>query len=504
MTRAYGGTDNPRKAFRGGNLKPLGLRAASLIFALLGNACSFVAPEIRLSGSATLEREAGTTIESTAFGRVVGGSVAKTGSTVVRTDQAIDCLGKSTDVGVTGREIKIGSAAALSGPIQQITAPAVKGIRAYINRVNERGGVHGRKIRFLALDDGWDSQRGRTLIKQLVNRDRVFALTLSSSNGLDAATSFLGERGVPVLGASGSMQSQFTSPVIWPVGMPMSGSMRLVVADAIRRLHARTFSLIWVDVELGAQGRQAIAEMIRADPSNASLVAERRVSLAEPTFEPVWNDLQNQTRRWQTAHGRPADGRADFVIFAIDPANAVKALQSAQRLGIKPKLGWGAGFNLFFDLVLHNIDYAAKTGLLAGSYFTPATPEFAHIPAVRDYIDTIRRYVEPKDVSNPLVELGWVAVAFLTHTLDAAGPCLTRKAVMEAADAISGLSIAGLTQPMAFRRPGNGFGRYANTWGLTLQVVPKGTAGCSRTIGCWHWVRAPTRNGWYQDPIATE
>lgn len=428
----------------------------------------------------------------------MSGAVVRGGVNVSMSQQT--CIGKRTDVGVKGDEIKIGSSAALSGPIQAVSAPAVKGLQAYFNRVNQRGGVHGRKIRFLAVDDGWDAQRGKTRIKQLVERDRVFALTLSSSNGLDAATSYLEEHRVPVLGASGALDSQFSSPVIWPVGMAMRGVMRIVLADAVRRLGARSIALIWVDIETGVQARAAITEALGTFANGASLVAQRRVTVGEPAFEPVWNDVQQQTRNWQSAHGERTDGRPDFVVLALDPSNAIKALQAAERLGFKPNRGWGAGYNLFFDLVLGATDYAAKTGLIAGSYFTPATAQFARDPAVRQYRETIRRYVDEKDVANPLVQLGWVAAAFLTRTLELAGPCLTRDRVMQVADTISGLSAAGLTQPMTFRAPGDGLGRYANTWGVIVQAVPKGTDGCARAIGCWHWVRAGTPNGWYRDP----
>jgi branched-chain amino acid transport system substrate-binding protein len=78
--------------------------------------------------------------------------------------------------GVTDDEILIGSSLALEGHAGYLGTQTLRGAFSYINFVNEQGGVHGRKIRVIAYDDGYDPQRCVFNTQKLINEDRVFAL----------------------------------------------------------------------------------------------------------------------------------------------------------------------------------------------------------------------------------------------------------------------------------------------------------------------------------------
>lgn len=78
--------------------------------------------------------------------------------------------------GVTDTEILIGSSLALSGHASFLGTQTLRGALAYINHVNEQGGVHGRKIRIIAYDDGYDPPRCLANTQKLIVEDQVFAL----------------------------------------------------------------------------------------------------------------------------------------------------------------------------------------------------------------------------------------------------------------------------------------------------------------------------------------
>lgn len=483
---------------------PSRLAIGVALLALVATGCSIQGPNVTLSGSGGANDTAAASLPGSSQGatqvggvEIVGGTSSVPGANPV---EAQACLGKATDVGVFPDRIKLGSTFAISGPVSNISGPILKGVKAYFNEVNAKGGIFGRKIQLVFYDDGWDAQRGKAKIKQLVEQDRVLLLTtVPSSNGLDAATTYLEQKRVPVFGASGLIESQFRSPMIWPIGTSSRSAVRIGLLDNAHRLGAKSIGLIWLDLLAGFEARDAIIKALNTGfVKGVKLVADRRVSISEPSFESVWNDVQNQAKR-----NGVADGRPDFVAMAIDPTNAIKALQAAQRLGFRPKIGWGGGAPLFLDLVLSGSDHAAQTGLYAGTSFFPPISEFGNVASVSTYVRTVRKYFGNVDMNNPYLEGGFAGAALTAEILRRVGPCLTRAKAIEVGNSITGYSAAGLTQPLTYRPIGSGPQHYGNTWGLVVQAVPNGKQGCSRDIGCWTWVRgAPSvsTNGWYRDP----
>ena len=82
---------------------------------------------------------------------------------------------KKYDDGVTDTEIKIGNTNPYSGPASAY-AQIAKTIDAYFKSVNEAGGINGRKIKFLSLDDGYSPPKTVEIVRQLVEQDKIFAL----------------------------------------------------------------------------------------------------------------------------------------------------------------------------------------------------------------------------------------------------------------------------------------------------------------------------------------
>lgn len=81
-----------------------------------------------------------------------------------------------TQIGITKTEILIGSSLALEGHAGYLGTQTLNGALAYIRYVNETGGVHGRRIRVISYDDGYDPPRCVLNTQKLIVEDRVFAL----------------------------------------------------------------------------------------------------------------------------------------------------------------------------------------------------------------------------------------------------------------------------------------------------------------------------------------
>lgn len=78
--------------------------------------------------------------------------------------------------GVTPNEIVIGMANALSGPASGLGTGVKTGAVVYINKVNVAGGVHGRKIKLVSYDDGYEPSQSAAMTQKLIDQDKVFAL----------------------------------------------------------------------------------------------------------------------------------------------------------------------------------------------------------------------------------------------------------------------------------------------------------------------------------------
>jgi ABC-type branched-subunit amino acid transport system substrate-binding protein len=104
--------------------------------------------------------------------------------------------------GVTAERILLGQSVALTGPAAELGIQMRNGAKTYFDHINAQGGVHGRKIELITLDDGYEPARTAPNTKKLIEENKVFALfgyvgTPTSS----AAMPIFTEAKVPFFGA---------------------------------------------------------------------------------------------------------------------------------------------------------------------------------------------------------------------------------------------------------------------------------------------------------------
>ena len=96
-------------------------------------------------------------------------------------------VAQAGDEGVTPTEIRLGASQVLSGPLGPQTQQYGEGARLLFESVNAAGGIHGRKIAFKTLDDGFDPKRAVENTRQLIEQDKVFMLFNSTGTAQTAA-----------------------------------------------------------------------------------------------------------------------------------------------------------------------------------------------------------------------------------------------------------------------------------------------------------------------------
>lgn len=106
---------------------------------------------------------------------------------------------KKYDDGVTDTEIKIGNTNPYSGPAS-VYAAIGKTIDAYFKAVNDQGGINGRKIKFISLDDGYVPSKTVEVVRQMVESDKIFALFQSLGTPPNTAIhKYMNQKKVPQL-----------------------------------------------------------------------------------------------------------------------------------------------------------------------------------------------------------------------------------------------------------------------------------------------------------------
>jgi branched-chain amino acid transport system substrate-binding protein len=115
--------------------------------------------------------------------------------------------------GITDKEVKIGMVNAQSGPSAGLGQELKKGSMAYIDKINKKGGVNGRKIEIVTYDDQYEPKNTAEQVTKAIEQDKVFALFdfVGTPTGA-AAVPIIGKNNVPLVGMFTGAQA-FRTPV---------------------------------------------------------------------------------------------------------------------------------------------------------------------------------------------------------------------------------------------------------------------------------------------------
>ncbi|MEW6616289.1 MAG: ABC transporter substrate-binding protein [Thermodesulfobacteriota bacterium] len=172
--------------------------------------------------------------------------------------------------GVTGKSVKIGLMADLTGPIADVWNPVAHGIKAYFKMINDRGGIHGRKIEYVFEDDRYSIPLALSSFKKLVYRDKVFNLLGASGVGHTAAIIPLVEKEkIPLIALTAEKRFYYPArkyifcPIIW-----YSDHAKLFVEYVFHDLKLKdpTIVLMYPDAASGKDTRDTIRELVKAYP----------------------------------------------------------------------------------------------------------------------------------------------------------------------------------------------------------------------------------------------
>lgn len=189
--------------------------------------------------------------------------------------------------GTAGSQVTIGQTVALSGGVGEHGRALTLGAQAYFDKVNLSGGVHGRKLALVTLDDAGDSKRAQENARKLILEQKAVALFSGAEGGpCVAATALAREYRIPVVGCAGG------SPELREPFNPSSFPVRAAHLDEFEKLveYAVTFgrkriAFIHSDSETG---RKHLANVRRlADRYGAEVALALPMPSGKDSFDPV-------------------------------------------------------------------------------------------------------------------------------------------------------------------------------------------------------------------------
>jgi len=322
--------------------------------------------------------------------------------------------GESAEVpGVTDSTITLGTWAPLTGPAA-LWGAVGRGAEGYFRMISdEEGGIHGRRINVIVRDDGYQPSRTVPAVREMAERDRVFAFVSSvgTAPGL-AVKSYLEEQRIPfITPATGN--HNFThppSPVIYSTFPLYVDEAASLVTYAVDSLGLSRLAVVYQNDDFGRSGVVGV-EM--------ALESRGLTPVAATPVEVTDADLSSHVLRVQEA-------RADGVLLWVTPRHAAIVRSAAGRMNFRPQ--WFSSTVLGDVALMLEITDGAWAGTIGTGIIDVVNLDE---PKAARYVAAMNRY--SPDESSPWFYVGGMAFAELAaEGLRRAGRDLTRERFLEA------------------------------------------------------------------------
>jgi branched-chain amino acid transport system substrate-binding protein len=331
--------------------------------------------------------------------------------------------------GVTATEIKLGQTVPLSGPVSAY-ATFSRASLAYFAMVNDRGGINGRKVTLISIDDGFSPPKAVEQTRKLVESDGVFAIFAPVGSAPSVATQkYLNTQKVPQMLIQSGL-ARWNNPKEFP--WSMSGLLNYEVEAAtygkyiLDHMPRARVAVLYQsdDFGLGYLGGLKAGLGSRADQI---VVSTQSFQLTDPTVDSQMLTL--------------AASKADVLLIAATTRQTVQALKKTGEINWHPQL--------FVSFVAASPErtyslagYENARGAISMAIFKdPADPELANDPDLKAYLAFMEKYYPAGDRKEGLNVAAYVEGEIMSELLKRCGADLTRENLLKQASNFSGATI---------------------------------------------------------------
>ena len=323
--------------------------------------------------------------------------------------------------GISDTEIKIGQTMPYSGPASAWSVIG-KAELAYFKAINEQGGVNGRKINLISLDDGYSPPKTLEQTRKLVEQEGVAFLFSSLGTAPNIATQkYLTERKVPnIFLESGT--DRFNDPQHFPLSIGWLPTYNLDgqihAAYMLSKKPDAKIAVLYQNDDYGKEHLKGIRNGLR-DRAAKMIVADASFEVTDATIDSQIVALQ-------------ASG-ADTFYIAASPKFAAQAIRKAYDIGWRP-LRFVSYTASSIALVLQPAGLDKSAGIIAATYTKPLTdPRWRDDTGIKDYLAWRQKYLPEANELDPFAANGYSVAMTLVQVLKQCSDDLSRDNIMRQA-----------------------------------------------------------------------
>ena len=331
--------------------------------------------------------------------------------------------------GVTDTEIKLGQTSPYSGPASAYSVIA-KTQLAYFKMINDQGGINGRKVNLISIDDAYSPAKTVEQTRKLVEQEEVAAILnpLGTPTGL-AVRKYLNDKKVPQLfvGASATLWGDHEH---FPYSIGFQASYQAETAVYAKYVLTRKpdakIALFYQNDDAGKDYGNGFKKGL--GPDNV-----KKMVVAEATYEPTDPTIDSQIVKLKSSG-------ADVLFMHAIPKQAAQAIRRIGEIGWKPEMFFLAATSTSITSVLKPAGFEyAKDIISSYSFKDPNDPQWQKDKDVQDWAAFMKTYFPDGNTQDQLIVYGYVVAEATVQVLKQCGDVLTGENIMKQA---AGLDIA--------------------------------------------------------------
>lgn len=331
-------------------------------------------------------------------------------------------------MGTAQDTIKLGSTVPFSGPASAYGTIGTA-MERYFGEVNAKGGINGRKVEFIVLDDGYSPPKAVEQVRKLVEREEVLAMVATLGTPPNSAIQpYLNAKKVPHLFIN-SGASKWNDPEAFPWSMGWQPDYRnegIIFAQYIKDTHTDgKVGVLYQNDDFGKDYLEGLREGLgdKAD----MIVAAESYEVSDPTVDSQMLVLQS--------------AGADVLVNASSPKFAAQAIRKAHELSWKP-VHLLANISNSVASVLEPAGLEASEGLITTLFFKdPSDPQWNEDPEMVEWRRFMTESYPDGNQNSGLMVIAYGLAKSTELVLQQAGDDLSRENIMKVAASLDDVRI---------------------------------------------------------------